>query len=123
MDKLAIQMQHRLRIVRLLDVYGALLTEKQQNLLDLYYNQDLSLAELAEEQKISRQAVHEAIKRGAAALVMFEEKLRFVETQEKWQRLLEELKSWPIEDIPELVFRKKDWLVRAEALLRTGEDD
>lgn len=123
MDKLTAQMQHRMRTIRLLDVYGVLLTEKQRDLLDLYYNQDLSLAELAEEQGISRQAVHEAIKRGEAALAGFEEKLGFVKTQRSWRALLGELWSWPVEDNPELVSRREDWLARAEALLRASEDD
>ncbi len=47
----------------LFDTYGALLTEKQQTYFDLYYNQDLSLAEIAEQEGISRQGVHDAISR------------------------------------------------------------
>ena len=57
----------------LFDTYGALLTEKQQTYFDLYYNQDLSLAEIAEQEGISRQGVHDAISRGCVAR---EQKLR-----------------------------------------------
>ena len=56
----------------LFDTYGALLTEKQQTYFDLYYNQDLSLAEIAEQEGISRQGVHDAISRSEALLASFE---------------------------------------------------
>ena len=59
----------------LFDTYGALLTEKQQTYFDLYYNQDLSLAEIAEQEGISRQGVHDAISRSEALLAR-EQKLR-----------------------------------------------
>lgn len=56
----------------LLDYYGALLTEKQRNYFDLYYNQDLSLAEIAQDEGVSRQGVHDAISRAEALLLGFE---------------------------------------------------
>lgn len=52
----------------LLDYYGALLTEKQKTYFDLYYNQDYSLSEIAEQEGISRQGVHDAISRTEAIL-------------------------------------------------------
>ena len=58
----------------LFDYYGALLTQKQQELFDQYYNQDLSLAEIAENEGISRQGVHDAIARAEALLLEFEQK-------------------------------------------------
>lgn len=57
----------------LLDYYGSLLTEKQKTYFDLYYNQDLSLAEIAEQEGISRQGVHDAICRTEAILRGMEE--------------------------------------------------
>ncbi len=59
----------------LLDFYGELLTEKQAEALDLYYNQDLSLAEIAADMEVSRQGVRAFIKQGEAHLLQFEEKL------------------------------------------------
>ena len=56
----------------LYDYYGELLTEKQRACFDLYYNQDLSLAEIAEQEGISRQGVHDAISRSEALLASFE---------------------------------------------------
>ena len=59
----------------LLDFYSELLTDKQKKALELYYNEDLSLAEIAEEMQVSRQGVRAFIKQGEAHLKEFEEKL------------------------------------------------
>ena len=59
----------------LLDFYGEVLTEKQKEVVDLYYNEDLSLAEIAEQADITRQGVRDCIKRGEATLLLMEEKL------------------------------------------------
>ena len=63
----------------LLDLYGALLTEKQQNILSLYYNEDYSLSEIAENESISRQAVMDLLKRSEAKLLEWDSKLRLLE--------------------------------------------
>lgn len=61
-----------LDFVLLLDCYGSLLTERQRELLEGYYDEDLSLSELAEPLGISRQAVHDSIRRGERQLEAFE---------------------------------------------------
>lgn len=70
----------------LLDFYGNLLTEKMRTTLDMYLNDDLSLAEIAEEEEISRQGVHDKVKRGLSQLKDYEDKLglvkRFLEQKE-----------------------------------------
>ena len=63
-----------LRISVLLDHYGAMLTDKQREVIDLYYNDDLSLAEIAEQEGITRQGVRDNIKRGEAQLLEMEQK-------------------------------------------------
>lgn len=68
-------MAKNLDITMLLDIYGEMLTEKQQNFLDYYYNDDLSLSEIAENEGITRQGVRDAIKRAEALLYDMEEKL------------------------------------------------
>lgn len=71
----------------LVDFYGPLLTEKQRNVWDLRYQQDLSLTEIAELAGISRQAIHDLLKRTEKILVGYEEKLglvqRFLTEREK----------------------------------------
>ena len=77
----------------LLDFYGELLTPKQAEALDLYYNQDLSLAEIAEDTGVSRQGVRAFIKQGEAHLVNFEEKLGMAKRFEEISKLVEEIES------------------------------
>ena len=67
--------EKNLRLSVLFDAYGALLTSDQQNMFDLYYNEDLSLAEIAEHTGLSRQGVRYAIKHAEEALINYEEKL------------------------------------------------
>ncbi len=62
----------------LFDFYGSVLTERQQEVFDLYYNEDLSLAEIAEHAEITRQGVRDAIARSKKILLDLEEKLGLV---------------------------------------------
>ena len=62
----------------LFDFYGELLTEKQKELFDLYYNEDLSLSEIAEQAEISRQGVRDAIVRAETILRDTEDRLHLV---------------------------------------------
>ena len=68
-------MDRKIEISILLDTYGKLLTEKQYNFLDDYYNNDLSLSEIAENECITRQAVRDNLKKGESKLFEYEEKL------------------------------------------------
>ena len=62
------------RMTMLFDFYGELLTERQKEFFDLYYNEDLSLAEIAENAGISRQGVRDVIVRAEAAMQEIEDK-------------------------------------------------
>ncbi|HZK02244.1 MAG TPA: putative DNA-binding protein [Anaerovoracaceae bacterium] len=62
----------------LYDFYNQLLTDKQRNIVNLYYNQDLSLGEIADEFDVSRQAVYDMLKRTEKLLYQYEEKLNFI---------------------------------------------
>ena len=69
-------MAKNLEIAVLLDLYGDMLTEKQRDFLGYYYNDDLSLSEIAENEGITRQGVRDAIKRAEAQLFDMESKLK-----------------------------------------------
>ena len=71
-------MDRKVEISILLDTYGKLLTEKQYNLLYDYYNNDLSLSEIAENEHITRQAVRDNLKKGENKLFEYEEKLEIM---------------------------------------------
>lgn len=68
-----------LRITLLYDFYGELLTDKQKNIFELYYQNDLSLAEIAEQLQISRQGVYDTLKRSENILSQYEETLHLVD--------------------------------------------
>ena len=70
--------EKNLQLAELIDTYAELLTDRQQRLLDLYYNQDLSLGEIAEDVGISRQGVRDSIKKAERELAFFDEKLHLV---------------------------------------------
>lgn len=70
--------QRKLNVIRLFDCYGKLLTDNQQDQIRSYYLLDMSLAEIAEETGVSRQAVRDGIKRAESALFDFEHKVGFL---------------------------------------------
>lgn len=73
------------RLVQLFDCYAPLLTDKQRECFDLYYNQDFSLSEIAEECGISRQGVHDTLQRTESALQELEDKLGTAAREEQLQ--------------------------------------
>lgn len=79
------------RINMLFDLYGALLTEKQVDILTSYFREDFSLGEIAAELGISRQAVYEHVKRGGLLLEEYEAKIGLLERSSAAAQLLDEL--------------------------------
>jgi uncharacterized protein len=77
----------------LLDAYGALLSERQRQYLTLFYEEDLSLAEIAEQYDISRQAVHDAIRHGEAQLQAYEDALHLVARDRERSRAVQKLRE------------------------------
>ena len=76
----------------LLDFYGVLLTDKQRDVMELYYNQDLSLGEIAENAGITRQGALDSIHRGEGTLQEMEEKLGLYRRYRERAKLLEQIK-------------------------------
>ena len=75
-------MEKNIKMSILLDIYGKLLTQKQRELLNDYYNNDLSLSEIAENENITRQAVRDNLKKGENKLFEYEEKLEYMKKTE-----------------------------------------
>ena len=72
-----------LKITMLYDFYGSLLTERQQKAIEMHYLEDMSLAEVAEEFSVSRQAVHDILKRAVQAMQELDDKLCLVKKHEE----------------------------------------
>lgn len=85
-------MEKKVEISMLWQIYGKLLTDKQYEYIDYYYNEDLSLSEIAENDNITRQAVRDIIKKGERKLFEYEEKLLFmkktINQEQKIQQVL-----------------------------------
>ena len=77
----------------LFDFYGGMLTEKQQECFDMRYNQDLSLAEIAEQEGISRQSVHDAISRAETLLRETEQAVGCVARSQELRRVLSQIEA------------------------------
>ncbi|NLC87345.1 MAG: putative DNA-binding protein [Clostridiaceae bacterium] len=86
-------MEKNIKVSMLCEIYGKLLTDKQLEILTDYYNNDLSLSEIAENNKITRQAVRDIIKKGENKLLELEEKLLFMEKMMKQEKMLQEVLS------------------------------
>ncbi|MBR5308865.1 MAG: DNA-binding protein [Clostridia bacterium] len=80
-----------LKYAALYDVYGGLLSEKQSYALEMYYCDDLSLAEIAEHIGITRQGVRDQIKHAEEELERFEEKLGLARKSEELRKILSDI--------------------------------
>ena len=96
-------MSKNLYISALLDVYGFFLSEKQRVITEHYYNDDLSLAEIAENEGITRQGVNDLIKRAEAQLKAFEEKYHYCENFLKLKELSYKIDPQDNNDLKEIL--------------------
>lgn len=86
-------MKDDLEFLRLLDLYSPLLTATQREITDLYFNYDLSLAEIAEQKGVSRQSVSDCLNKSRKQLESYEEKLGFARTLQDLQAQIDALKE------------------------------
>ena len=93
------------RMTMLFDFYGELLTDRQKEFFDLYYNEDLSLSEIAENEGISRQGVRDVIVRAEAAMQEIEDKTGLIRRFEQFRGHLDAIRS-AAEDIRTLNYRQ-----------------
>ena len=90
---MAQELEKLTHIALLFDFYGALLTEKQRLAISLFYNEDCTLNEIAEEFATSRQAVFDLIRRSEAILEKYEKQLNVAVKYQKRQELLDKLEA------------------------------
>ena len=90
-------MDEQLTRTMLFDLYGELLTKKQREYFHLHYNEDLSLAEIAEHEGITRQGVRDSIKRGEAMLHEMEDALHLVARVTDYERRLADIRDIAME--------------------------
>ena len=81
-------MEDSVKFSVLLELYGKLLTEKQYELLDYYYNQDIGLSEIAENLQVSKAAVSDSIKKSCEAMNQLEEKLLLLKKEQQLKAFL-----------------------------------
>ena len=82
-------MEKKVEVSMLCQIYGKLLTDKQYEFIDDYYNNDLSLSEIAENNNITRQAVRDVIKKGENKLFEYEEKLLIMKKMLKQEKQIQ----------------------------------
>lgn len=92
-----------LYVSALLDVYGDFLSEKQKSLTEYYYNDDLSLSEIAENEGITRQGVNDLIKRAVAQMSALEEKCGYCKSFLTLKKLANSYKLGKEESINEIL--------------------
>ena len=105
-------LEKNVKISILLDIYGKLLTEKQYKLLDDYYNKDLSLSEIAENENITRQAVRDNLLKGENNLLEYDEKLGLLNTIKEIDEIKELVNSIESKDrkVIDKIIKKLDKL-------------
>ena len=86
-------MEKKVEISILLEIYGNLLTEKQKEYINYYYNEDLSLSEIAENEQITRQAVMRILQKSSKKLEEYEQKLQIMEKQKQIKKNIEQLRK------------------------------
>ncbi|MCL2059524.1 MAG: putative DNA-binding protein [Oscillospiraceae bacterium] len=104
-----------------LDFYGALLTDKQAEILDLYYNDDYSLSEIARALGVSRQAAHDALKGGTQALAGYEGKLGLVRAYQGELRAASEARE-AIAELRAAISRIKETVADDDAVMGSQLD-
>ena len=92
----------------LLAWYGKLLTDKQLEIMRCYYQDDLSLAEIASNNNVSRSAVHDTIKRSEELLLQYEEKLEVYEKFNRRASQYQNLRELKIDKVDEIVLKLEE---------------
>lgn len=81
-------MEENIKYAKLFDIYGELLTKKQQNIFKLYFMSDLSLREIAENMNITHQAVKDSLDKSKKILDNYEEKVGMLKYKKEVEKIL-----------------------------------
>lgn len=93
-----------IEIANLLEIYSELLSGKQKEYLQDHFENDLSLSEIAKNHNVSRQAIHDNIKRGVALLYDYENKLKFYQSKKELREELNFLKeNFTLENLEKII--------------------
>ncbi len=87
----------------LLDIYGSLLTDKQQSICNLYFKEDCSLAEIAQMESVSRTAIHDILKRSEQLLLHYESNLNVYSSYKQRLELYKQIQDYGNDEINLLV--------------------
>lgn len=99
-------MEKNVMISILFEYYGKLLSKKQYDSIELYYEEDLSLTEIADLQNVSKQSISETIKRSEKALIEYEEKLGLYKRMSELQSLVDSLEEKLMDDLDDEEYSK-----------------
>ena len=99
-------MEEKIQISILLSLYGNLLTKTQQKYMDLYYNEDLSLSEIGENENITRQAVRTILVKSKNKLQEYEKNLKFMSKETKIKELIEKSEKTDINNKQQQIIEK-----------------
>ena len=103
----------------LFDFYGALLTKKQKEYMHLYYGDDYSLGEIADEFNVSRQAIYDNIKRTEKILVTYEEKLNLYKKFSETTAIINHLEEYASDHYP----KDEELKAEIEKLRKTNDEE
>ena len=88
-----IELEKSIYINELYDLYGSLLTKKQQEIIELYYCDDLSLGEISEQLEVSRNAIFDCLKKGIKQLENYENNLKLYQKNKELSEFFNKLKK------------------------------
>lgn len=98
-----VKMDERIYLSNLYDYYGVLLTERQKEYFEDYYFNNLTLAEIAENNNVSRNAIHKQLKEVEEKLSIYEKKLQLYNKGKRIKELIKTVDEKLIEQIEELI--------------------
>jgi hypothetical protein len=111
------QIEMRVHLSTLFDIYDPVLTRKQSEAFRLHFLNDLSLSEVADRLEVTRQGAHDLVQRGKERLLEMESLLGFARKESEWNIRLQEIRSWSDDfggDIPQEALTSLEEIIGTE---------